>query len=250
MPPNPGNRVTQQVWDLLIEAYREDPGNHSHASRRALVKRTTAKRAYEIGYPSRPWAIKPIKQLLVEDIQLARARLELEAEREELEEDQADLDAERDREAVRQHAITAKTQAGQLVASARAGAILGLAAAVKVATGLQKAMQRLGNELEAMADPAVKMTPKEVGTLSSIMRRYASTLRELNASGQLAMEMERLRLGEPSQIVGLMTDLDTMPMAELAKMAGYHDKILRRAQERGLVLLDGGLGKASENQPK
>jgi len=246
MARNPGNRVTQEIWDKLIEAYREDPGNHSHASRHALVKRITAKRAYEIGYPSRPWAIKPIKQLILEDIELARARIQLDNERADLEDDQADLEAERDREASRQHAITAKQQEGQLVASARAGAILGLAAAVKVASGLQKAMMRLGTELENMADPTTKLTPKEVGNLSSIMRRYSSTLRELNAAGQLAMEMERLRMGEPSSIIGVMTDLDTMPMAELAKMAGYQDKILRRAQERGLVLLDGGLGKASE----
>lgn len=235
-------RVDQATWDKLLEAYRQDPGNHSAAARYAVVQRRTAKRAYEEGYPDRPWGAKPIKDLLAMESDIARSRLQLEEEKDELEEDQAALDAERDRERIRQHAIKSREQEGQLIGAARAGAIMGLVAAVKMAPSLQQAMERLGKELVSMAEGG-PITHKEMVSLSNIMRRYSATLRELSISGQVAMEMERLYMGEPSQIIGVTTDLDTMPIEELVRMAGYQDSVLKRAQERGLVVLDGGLGK-------
>jgi hypothetical protein len=237
------NRVTQDVWDKLLEAYREDPGNHSNAARHAVVQRRTARRAWELGYPDRPWGLKPIKDLLASEAELARSRLQLEADKEELEEDQIALELERDREASRQHAIRSKEQEGRLIAAARAGSIMGLSAAIEIAPSLQRAMQKLGTALAAIAEDQGSLTAKDVANLSFVMRRYSSTLRELSQAGQIAMEMERLYLGEPSQIIGVTTDLDTMPLQELVKMAGYQDDVLKRAYDRGLIVLDGGLGK-------
>lgn len=238
-----GKRVDQAVFDKLLEAYRLDPGNHSAAARHAAVTRRTAKHAWAVGYPDRPWGSKPIKDMLADETELARARVELEEERETLEEERLALEAEREREAARQNAIRAKEQEAQLISAARAGALLGLRSAVQAAPGLQKAMVRLGQELEDMSAQGKALTPKEVAQLSSIMRRYSSTLRELNAAGQISMEMERLFLGEPSKIIGVETEFDSMPLNELVKLAGYQDSVLRRAQERGLVVLEGGLTK-------
>jgi len=228
----------------LLAAFRDDPGNYSAAARLACVQRRTARRAYEIGYPDRPWGLVPIKDLLAKEAELARSRLQLEADQDELDEDIAELDAERDREASRQHAVKTKEQEGQLIASARAGAILGLVAAVKVAPSLGKVMARIGTELEAVAENGLVLSSKEIHGLTAIMRRYSTTLRELALAGQTAMEMERLYLGEPSQIIGVKSEYDEMPLQDLVKLAGYQDGVLKRAQERGLVVLEGGLKKA------
>lgn len=234
------NRVDQDVWDKLLEAYRDDPGNHSAAARHALVQRKTARRAYELGYPDRPWGKVAIKDLIASEAELAQSRIQLEAEREDLLDDQADLEAERNREAARRAAINAKEQEIVLVGALRGTTMKALAGAVQAANGMQLAMKKIGEQLETIANGG-PISHKEMMDISNMSRRYSSTLRELAAAGQMAMEMERLRVGDPTQIIGIETELDTMPLQDLVRMAGYQDKVLQRAQERGLVVLDGGL---------
>jgi hypothetical protein len=239
-------RVDQALFEKLLEAYRADPGNISTAARYAGVTRRTARQAWETGWPDKPWGVKSIKDLLADDKDIARARLELEDERDGIQADHEALEAERDREAARQHAIRSKQEEGQLVQATRALTMNALGAAAKAAAGMQAGMTRLSKELVDLADSGKALSQKEIGQLSSIMRRYSSSLRDLASAGQLAMEMERLYLGEPSQIIGVMSEYDTMPMEELIKAAGYQDQILRRAADRGLIVLDGGLGKTAE----
>lgn len=232
-------RVDQATWDKLVEAYRDDPGNHSAAARHAVVQRKTAKRAYLQGYPTKPWGKKPIQQLLDEEVELARSRQQLEEERAELQVDQAQLEADRDREAARQAAVKTKQQEIVLVAGARAAAMNAIAASIKGLPGIASALERLGQELTTMALGG-PVTPKELGAISSMGRRYASMLRDLVSAGQMAMEMERLRVGDPTQIIGVETDLDQMPVEDLVRMAGYQDGVLQRAAARGLIVLPGG----------
>ena len=237
------SRVDQATWDRLLGAYRADPGNHSNASRLAGVQRKTARRAYEHGYPERPWGARSIKDLLMDEQTLARARLQVEADREELESDRASLEADRFREEARVRSVQTREQEGKMVAATRVAVMNSLGAAMQLVGkdgGLQHAMQRMGSSLVAIALKDGDLSSKDVRELSGLLRRYASTLRELSQAGQTAMEMERLFLGEPTQMIGVTTDLDTAPLDELVKMAGYQDGVLRRAAERGLVILDGG----------
>jgi hypothetical protein len=182
----------------------------------------------------------------MQEAELARARLQHEEDVAELEVDKAELEAERDREAARQHALTARTEEGKMIRLARVSVMNAITASVRTAEGLQQAMTKLGGSLISKALTNEELSMRDTVAISSIMRRYSSTLRELSQAGQTVMEMERLYLGEPTQIVGIETELDTMPMHELVKLAGYQDKVLHRAAERGLVVLDGGLGKTSD----
>ncbi len=235
------SKVDQSTWDKLLEAYRLDPGNHSAASRYALVQRRTARRAWDHGNTARGW--KPIKEMVAEDIELARAQTQHEEDKAELFDDMAMVEAERDREAIRLHSVNARKEEGALVVLARQASIRAIAAAAVASEGLKAAMERIGRELKEIAEGGV-ITKKELSAMSSITRRYASTLREVIIAGQVSMEMERLYMGQPTEIIGVTTDLDTMPINELVKMAGYQDGVLKRAAERGLVLLDGGLKKS------
>lgn len=241
-------RVDQPLWDKLLEAYREDPGNHSAAARHAGVQRRTARRAWDTGYPERPWGAKSIRDMIRDEAELARSRLQLEADQQELEEDKATLDADRDRERARLHAVQSREQEGKLVVGTRVATMNALAAAMKASDGLTHAMTKLGGKLVEVALQAESLTDKQMSTLSNVLRRYSSTLRELSAAGQTAMEMERLYLGEPSQIIGVTSELDTMPLQELVKLAGYQDELLQDAAKRGLIVLDGGLSKQANNK--
>lgn len=241
-------RVDQPLWDKLLEAYTDDPGNHSSAARHANVQRRTARRAWDIGYPDRPWGIKPIRLIIKDLAELARSRLQLEADQLDLDQDKAELEAERDRERARQHALQSREQEGKLIQATRVATMNALAAAMKSAEGLGHAMTKLGGKLIEVSLNTESLTDKQMASLSGIMRRYSSTLRELSSAGQTAMQMERLYLGEPGEIIGVISELDTMPIADLVKMAGYQDEVLRRAQARGLVLLEGGLDKKATGE--
>lgn len=236
--------VDQELWDALLAAFREEPGNILRAARLCGVTRPTARRAWETGWPNKPWAKVSIKDLVDQERDIARSRLEIAEERAELEEDREALAAEADRERSRQQAIKAKEEEGKLVQLARGATLVNLNNMIRVAPSMAKLIERLGTELLVMADKPT-WENRDRGEASSLLRRFALVVRELNAAGHQAMEMERLFLGEPSQIIGVVTDLDRMSMEELTRSAGYTDGVLQRAAKRGLVVLDGGRGKAS-----
>lgn len=229
-------RVDQETWDKLVAAYRDDPGNYSAAARICLVQRRTARRAYEVGYPDRPWGTKSIKQLLLEESELARSRAQLEEDQSQLEDERRALDAERDREAARQHALRAKQEEAVLVGGARAAAMRGLGAAMEAVPGIKAAMKRISDDLIQKAEGG-PLTPKELAAMSATARRFSSMLRDLVQSGQMAMEMERLYLGEPTDVVKVVTELDDLPIADLVRMAGYQDQVIQRAAQRGVISL-------------
>jgi hypothetical protein len=236
----PVARVDEALWDRLVEAFREDPGNVKGAARRVGVTPKTAHRAWHKGYPTRgPWGRKSIRQLVEEERDVATSRLQHERDIQELEEDRRVLEAERDREAMRQRAIDTRAQEGRLVQVTRVSVMNALAAAIKQAEGLGHAMSKLGGSMIAMAMED-KLSPKQTSELTQYMRRYATTLRELTVAGETAMKMERLYLGEPTQTIGIVQDLDMMPLDELVRLAGVQDGIIRRAADRGLVVLPGG----------
>lgn len=239
MGSSKSGRVDQETWDRLVEVYRDDPGNYTAAARLACVTRRTARRAYEVGYPDRPWGVKSIRILLMEDAELARGRTQLESDRAELEDERILLEAERDREAARQHAVRAKQEEAVLVSGARAAVMRGLAAAIEAAPGVKAGMRRLGDELTRLAEGG-PVSDKERAFISAGARRFTSMLRDLCTAGQTAMEMERLYLGEPTQIIGVRDELDTLPTADLVRMAGYSDAVLQRSAARGSVDLPGG----------
>ena len=239
----PVSRVDEALWSQLVEAFREDPGNVKGTARRVGVTPKTAKRAWEKGYPSRgAWGAKPIKQLMQEERELAASKLQHEQDRQELEEDRALLEAERDREAMRQRAIDTRAQEGKLVSASRAliSAAFGSAMTLARTEGLTHLLSRLGNSMAALATQDGDLTAKQASDAMILLRRYSTTLRELTEAGRTAMEMERLYLGEPTHVIGVVQDLDTMPLDDLVKLAGYQDGLLQRAANRGLVVLPGG----------
>jgi len=240
-----GRRVIDQAtWDKLLAAYREQPGVASHAARSAGVTRPTAQRAWDSGWPKMPYAKVPISKLIDLERDIARSRMELEDEAAELADDKLMLDAERDRERSRQQAIRSREDEAKLVQAARVSVIMGLASAVKLGPAMQAVMQRMATEMTARASTP-DWTRSDRDEALAQMRRFATILQQLNSAGQTAMEMERLFMGEPEKVIGIVHEFESMPMEELMRAAGYTDGILRRAAARGLVGIDLPNGKAN-----
>ena len=242
---NPTTRVDHKTWEALVEAYRDHPGNHSHAARAAGVQRRTAKHAWDKGYPQRPFGVKPISVLIDEEQRVASSRVQLEEEQIEIDEQRRALEEEKQSEAARQAAISAKQEEGALVHVARLATIRTLAASLplvdpKGTNGLGIVLNRLGNSLVALAAKEGDLTIKEQGHLSSMLRRYASTIRELTQAGQAAIDMQRVLLGEPNKIIGVQTDYDTAPLEDLVRLTGLQEAILKRAMERKPLELPAG----------
>ncbi len=230
--------VDQKLWDKLLEAYREEPGNISRAAKLCGVTRVTARRAWEAGWNDRPWSKVSIAQLIELERDIARSRLELEDEAADLASDKADLEAERDREASRQRSIKTKEEEGRMVQIARNATIVNLANILRLAPAMQKSIERLAGELNALSMQET-WDKRDRGEVSSLVRRFSMTVRELNLAGQTAMEMERLFLGQPEKVIGIVTEMDQMPLEELIRSAYQSDAVLKRAASRGLVVIPG-----------
>ena len=70
------SKITEQKWQKMVQAFRESPGNIKNAAREALVDRSTARKAWSMGYPT--MNRKPIQQIVQQEqddrAALARAR--------------------------------------------------------------------------------------------------------------------------------------------------------------------------------
>lgn len=187
--------ITDQIYDALVQGFRESPGNLEHARRRARCGRDMAKRAWERGWPHFRNG-KSIQDLFLDEQQAARSAL--------IQEQAAKLAAaEREREDARRQAIEARKQEGQIVQLARGTSVQALVLVGQIVTGARALAGTLKKQLEAeAAKPAADMSPKEIVYL---LGRVAEITARLNNAAELAMKMERLHLGEPTSLIGITT---------------------------------------------
>src|SRR5690349_18045802 len=108
-------KISQDLYDALVSAYREIPGNASNAATEAGCDRRTAKQAYEVGWPAR--SLPPIKEVLQSERNEIRAmRVESERRRRE-----AVLAAKED---ARSDALATKSEEARAVANMRRNSLV------------------------------------------------------------------------------------------------------------------------------
>lgn len=216
-PPVGGRGHTQELYDLFVEAFRLEPGNASHAARFAGTDHRMAKRVWDEGWVRYDPNWVPIKDFL------ATERERVRAERVRLQDEERKR-REEERERSRKDAIRSQAEEARAAAQARGNAI-GLASIIgKLVLGCLPVADRLKRELER---PDNLMSVKEMVML---MNRCAYIVREGNIALKVAMEIERLRLGEPTTIIGLK--VDDMAPEEMV----VHLEAMARTLERAKVL--------------
>lgn len=184
---------TEKEFNDLVAAFREQPGNISHAARTAGVNRQTARKAWGVGWRNKRFAETPIKVLFEQEKEAARAA------RRQQELELARLEAERAIQA-RQDAIDARKEEAIGSKASRKNALnLAVAASrmLDVANRCAEELQlRVKNGVAKMGTGELRKTIEAAGRLT---HRAESVMR-------LALEIERIILGEPIATVGLRVD--------------------------------------------
>lgn len=184
--------ITQELYEKLHQAYLIKPGNHRYASKMACCDPRTAKIGWVTGWKFKQMA--PIQQLV------ATKNLQARAARQAALEAKAAADQER-LDKARQDAILTETEEAEMTATMRKWLLLHTHGVVEQLTAITAAQvhelvvqQRAGT---------LKMSPREVSQLAgrvALMHRYAAE------TARVTMENERLRLGQPTHILGLTVE--------------------------------------------
>lgn len=206
--------ITPEIYAALVAAYRDSPGNHRLAASQAGVFWRTAKKGWEEGWPATLWAAKPIREVIAEEHAMARQTMverdkaKDEALKRDLEEAsrravELSIQPQAERDRVKQDAIEARAEEGTAVRLARSNAI-GL---LRTMGELVPAIKQLVVKTAAQMHLAVDMTP---GSLVRLLREFAAAAKAVSEATEMALKMERLVLGEPTEILGLMAiDMST-----------------------------------------
>lgn len=221
--------TSQSTYDKLIIAFRENWGNFSSAARAAGVARKTAKKAWISGWPDQ--RMRPIRDLLEEERLAARAEILTET-RAKLVGDQAVLqqeavEAEKARLLSHSQAVQTRAQEGEMVKLSRANTIVMMATANRHL----RVANKLAKELEEQVEKGeVELTPQQVIKLAGSCAFLTKTAAE---AARINLEMERILLGEPTEIIGI--DVNNMSVEEAARRIEVANRALERARKRGLL---------------
>lgn len=207
---------TQDLYDRLVKAFREKPGNASNAARWAGCERRCAARAWANGWPNRPWAI-PIQRYLIEEKEAIRV------ERQRAMEESARIDEEA-RAQLRKDAIDAQKHEALAVRGARINAIA-------LSNMISKLLPSLINLSESTATQiksgSSAYTPHQV---LHLMRSASYVVRQSNEAARLALELERIRVGDPNDIFK-SKDEDEQDDDEVVTALMGLNRTLRRARK-------------------
>ena len=240
------------MFDRLISAYRESPGNVEHARRFAGCGRDLAQRAWVRGWPHFRGGLSI--QLVFQDEQ-RKARAQLLAEQA-----ARSAMADREREDAHKQAVEARKQEGQMVNLARGGSLQGLTIVGQLVAGgrvmaakVKKLLDEEAAKPDTIPDPIhagvtipnpyrMNMTDQLV-----ILGRIASISRQLVDMAQQSMEMERLHLGEPAHIIGIRDLSDDMSLEEAdLRLQAAHQAINEAQRAHGFHVVQGGASFADE----
>lgn len=238
--------LSEQTLQTLYEAFRSHPGHIADARRAAGVNYRTAQKAWEQGFPGRPGWERPMSAMILEEQEAARARIkELEAT---IQAQAADLEARRradEKAKAIQDATETRVQEGQMIRSARAGA-MGLLRTLNILTmGTARIGARMKDALDALADRVnedgspVTLSASEAGSMIQVCLKLADAMKKVVETGQTAMEMERLLLGEPQKIVGHQ-QMEEMTLGQAQAELEAGQRAIERARRRQAALEAGG----------
>lgn len=238
---------------MLVEAFRRYPGDHTKAAAIAQCDPRTAEKAWSIGLPY-PWAATPIKSIIHEEQEVARARRQVEAEAVH-DAVKAQVMAElgpqaaggtpgaaaaqpaqarprpgEQREAAKNDAASARAAEASMVRFARGNTIGLLAVNAKLVKASTKLAEAVALKL-ADANYTTKVDPADAVKL---FRDLAALSRSAVLAADAVVDMERKLLGDPGAVGEDMTPEEAVREIEEAQ------KAMERAKEHGLQVLQGG----------
>jgi len=225
---------THERYEATLKAFREQPGNISYAARITNQAHHTVRDLWNKGWVDAkgeriPWA-PPIKEAIAEEQVVAR-RMAARAAQVETGVPEAEVTREQERAA----AIKTRTQEAQLCNISRGNvlAFMGvvnhcLRGSIKLAAAVQRALDKMADKPDV--DPRVVL---------AMFNRLAFMTKMAHDAGLRTMEMERLRVGEPQAIFGLVPSQE-MSNADALEILNHAKSVAERAEMLGLTVMDGG----------
>lgn len=202
-----------RVWEKLLSFYRENPASFVKAAKEHNITPYIAKKAWSEGWVGVYPAIAEIVQQEANEARARRAQAQADAVKAAREAARLEEDAKAKQ--AREDAVKSRAQEAQLIQLGRANVLLAFHSTVPILNALGKLVPQVAATLAATANP----NPREV---ISLVRTLASITARTMEAGRLAMEMERLYLGEPTVIIGQGQNSMTKEeaLAELAEIGG------------------------------
>lgn len=208
--------ITQEVYDAMLAAFREAPGNIQVVAKKANVYWTTAERAWTQGWENKNFP--PIQGIVEEEQQEARARLEHEKAKRTFE------TREIKQELAKQDALDSRVQEARLVRGARENSIALTASTQRLLSGAFKLSSKLAEYLQSTEFPV----RQGVQLICAIGR----LVRDSNDSAKLALQLERLLVGAPTDILGV-TDIS---LADAERETRRTLVAIEEAKQMGLLI--------------
>ena len=214
--------VTREFYDSLVDAFRQVGENYTQASRLVGCNPRMAKRGWTRGWASRrnPWA-KAISKVLAEEAEAARAALlrEQQAKQEE---------AERERQKAREDAVNQLKQEGQMLQLGRANVLSSLLTSSLMLPGIKQLATQLNNDL---------LTGQALPTKEKLraLRDWGWMVRQLVTAANQLIDAERLRKGEPTEVIGIQVGGE-ITLEEAAADIEEVAALAQLARERGLIV--------------
>ncbi len=227
--------VTHELYDAMLQAFRELPGNATAAARRVGCDQRMAMRGWQRGWTPRiPWA-RAMKLVLEEEREAARAY------QRKLEEDARNHTAQ-ERERARQDSIAALAQEGQMIKAGRITVLNGLATIASMLPAIKAIADKLSSDVAQGLIPAPIVSMR-------LLRDFSTVVGRLVLASQQLVQAERESKGEPSKIIGLVDATGGMNVEEALAEIKEVTELYALAKERGLVgdlpTGDGGDGENS-----
>lgn len=220
-----------ELYERALDFYRQHPGDYSECGRQLGITYNTASRYWNIGYLR--LNLDPIKDVIEREKHLSRARVaQLEQQVKETEQEveerilaQASNNETFEREKARNDAIKARAAEGLLVRYARDNVIQLLESSKAQLTAFNESREILIKKIKfEMQD----MSAKECADL---MWRIAISSRAATESGMKALQMERLLLGQPMEIIGVKNQ-DDLTEEQAIERLGDLAEVAERARKR------------------
>lgn len=235
---------TQPIYDALVAAFRDTPGKISEVARKVGVYRSTAKKAWETGWPDRPgWtAIKDVFQEEQEQIRAALVSQVATAEankRKAVEEDAAkrELEQQKIRDLAKQDAISIGVDEVRVVRASQINARAALAASNAALQGAYRQLSFYRDYIEKMPAQELQEKVKDPLHMAHVFKAARVTAYIGKVATEVAkttMEMERIRTGRPVAVVGVEL-VDLTPQQALEELEAAQAS-LRDAVEAGLMV--------------
>lgn len=194
----PRFKRTPENWHKLVEAFREKPGNYTHAGKTAGCDLRCSRRAWNEGWPNKDFAKVPIKDILEQEKLFVRA----EYAKEEAAEAEHAARVRGAYDLVRDDVIIEKAQEVKVIKAAFGNATRVLA----MAGHLGESMVELSKQVsKALANPDEEL---EFWRAINLMKSYAWLNQQGMNLAQGALGMIRKEAGDPDETIKVISESD------------------------------------------